>query len=237
MKQINPFIDVKRESIADNDKSGDLLNHVPYFQIGAGDKSMKVDQSGMWFGARKFADAPFSVTPDGDLIANNLTTSGYIAVGGGAADVNANATLISESKINVSELSALSADIGTVTSGSITGATIKTKASGARVQMNADEAILRFYDSGGDEVLRIDENGTDSLIKSYDNRHLALSANGSSYRVYINSDLDLNGNEIWSVDQMRMINRGSHASSNNTLYVKDGTLRFRDNGGTVNDLH
>ena len=234
------FTNVERQALENFQVEQEQLNHVAYLQVGAGNRSLKMDDEGFWIGAKKFVDAPFSVDPDGNMIATSLTISGYIAVGGAASDVNANATQITEDKISVSELSALSADLGTITAGSITGVTItgstfRTASSGSRIELTASSAVMKFYDSGGDEVLRIDDNGTDALIKAFDGRHLALSSDTG--RVYINSDLDLNSNEIWSVDQIRFINRGSDASANNTTFVKNGTMRFRDNGGSLHDLY
>lgn len=234
------FTDVERTALENYTREQEQLNHVAYLQVGAGDKSFKLDDEGFWVGARKFVDAPFSVDPDGNVIANSMTLTGYVQVGGSGADVNSGATSINSNRMSVSQLSALTADLGTITAGNITGVTIqgstfRTASSGSRIELTASSAVMKFYDSGGDEVLRIDDNGTDSLIKAYDGRHLALSSD--SGRVYINSTLDMNNHDIWSCNQVRFINRSSDASSNNTTFVKNGQMRFRDNGGSLHDLY
>jgi hypothetical protein len=49
-----------------------LLPNVNSIQIGAGTKAFKGDSSGIWLGANKFADAPFSVDLNGNVVANSL---------------------------------------------------------------------------------------------------------------------------------------------------------------------
>ena len=60
------------------------------------------------------------------------------------------ATTITADKMNVSTLSSISANIGTITAGTITGTTIRTAATGQRVQMDSDGLFL--YDSGGNKT-------------------------------------------------------------------------------------
>ena len=107
------------------------LNNLLGLQVGAGSEVFRSDSSGIWLGASKFIDAPFSVDMDGNLIATSSSISGYILVGGAAADVNGGATTISGGKItatsiaadrlNVATLSAISANLGTITAGSMSG--------------------------------------------------------------------------------------------------------------------
>lgn len=236
----NAFTDVERATIENFNREQEQLNHVAYLQVGAGDKSLKIDDDGFWIGAKKFVDAPFRVDPEGNMVATSITLSGYIEIGGAGADVNAGATSINSNRLSVSQLSALTADLGTITAGSITGVTItgstfRTASSGARIELTASSAVMKFYDSGGDETLRIDDNGTDSLIKAYDGRHLALSS--ESGRVYVNSHLDMNNNDIWTCNQIRFTSRSSDASSNNCTFVKNGVMRFRDGSGNLHDLY
>jgi hypothetical protein len=51
--------------------------------------------------------------------------------------LNLAAGAVTANKINVAQLSAITADMGNLTAGTITGATIRTAASGARVEMNS----------------------------------------------------------------------------------------------------
>ena len=62
---IEAFKDVKESSVDLIDSlliNGELnLSNIGAMQIGSGDKVFRGDQSGIWLGAAKFADAPFSV--------------------------------------------------------------------------------------------------------------------------------------------------------------------------------
>lgn len=50
-----------------------LLNTTQEFSIGKGSIAAKLDRQGLWLGADKFVDAPFSVGMDGKLLSNNIT--------------------------------------------------------------------------------------------------------------------------------------------------------------------
>jgi len=67
--------------------------------------------------------------------------------------------LITDAHINVAQLSAISANLGTITAGTVTGATIQTAASGARVKMDTSEFLA--YDDSSNEVFKIDITGGD----------------------------------------------------------------------------
>lgn len=73
--------------------------------------------------------------------------SGTTVIEGGKIRTNS----ITASKINVTELSAVSADLGSVTAGTVTGVTIRSASSGARVELN----------SGGVDV----HGSSDSLVQ------------------------------------------------------------------------
>lgn len=77
---IEAFDDVERKplSIDDGTVGGrDYLNDVGAMQVGFGSKVLRVDESGIWLGAKKFADAPFSVNMLGDVIASSITLTQY----------------------------------------------------------------------------------------------------------------------------------------------------------------
>jgi len=95
-------------------------------------------------------------------------------------------------------MTAGSIDGVTITGGTITGSTIKTKSTGVRVQMDANDSNIGFYDAGNDLVGEMDDNGTDFYIQAHDGRNLALGAD-STGKVYINDTLDMNTNNIVSV--------------------------------------
>jgi hypothetical protein len=55
------------------------LDNLQALQVGFGTQGMRVDQSGLWLGAKKFADAPFSVNMAGHIIASSadFSAAGY----------------------------------------------------------------------------------------------------------------------------------------------------------------
>lgn len=59
----------------------DILRLVKELQVGIDDTVFRADQSGIWLGANEFADAPFSVDMDGNVIAANLTITGGTITG------------------------------------------------------------------------------------------------------------------------------------------------------------
>lgn len=126
----------------------------------------------LWAGASAPGSAPFRVDKDGNVTATSITLSGYVAVGGSAADVNGNATTISGGKItassiaadrlSVSQLSAISADLGSITAGTITGALIRTSSSGHRVIIDGSTDNIEFYNASNDNTILLDGAQTDS---------------------------------------------------------------------------
>lgn len=78
-----------------------------------------------------------------DNIAANTITANEIA-----------SNTITATQMNVSQLSAISADMWSITAGTITGATIRTAASGQRVVL--DTSLLTFYDWTGTYVGIVD---------------------------------------------------------------------------------
>jgi len=77
---INPFNDIPDKAIqSTTDYYGqDILNNVAAIKIGSGDRAFKADESGIWLGANKFEDAPFSVDLDGNVIATSIDLSNYL---------------------------------------------------------------------------------------------------------------------------------------------------------------
>lgn len=76
-KLINPFIDnigIQVQS-ADNYGSATLQN-LADLMIGAGNQAVKANSSGLWAGADKFVNAPFSVNMAGHIIASSADFSG-----------------------------------------------------------------------------------------------------------------------------------------------------------------
>ena len=64
----NPFTDVKDVSLPSlGDVGQTVMPDVASIKIGQGDQAFKADQSGIWLGANKFIDAPFSVDMNGNV--------------------------------------------------------------------------------------------------------------------------------------------------------------------------
>lgn len=91
------------------------------------------------------------------IIAGKIATGAVIATkiyAGAVTTEKIQANAVTAAKINVSQLSAISANIGSITAGTITGiivtgGTVRTAASGQRVEMQSAYNRLAFYDSGG----------------------------------------------------------------------------------------
>lgn len=71
-KNINPFTDIPLPVNTDAEKLRSLVNGRS-LNIGNGDTAFKADRSGIWLGAKTFADAPFKVDMLGNTRANLLT--------------------------------------------------------------------------------------------------------------------------------------------------------------------
>jgi hypothetical protein len=76
---MNPFNDIKpvKHKTPDQYYGRDILSNVSSLKMGTGAKAFKGDESGIWLGANKFADAPFSVDIDGNVVATSATFSEY----------------------------------------------------------------------------------------------------------------------------------------------------------------
>jgi len=73
---------------------------------------------------------------------------------------NIAATTITAAKMNVSQLSAIAADLGTITAGTVTGATIRTAASGDRFTM--DSTSFQAIEAGGNVIFEVVLSGGDA---------------------------------------------------------------------------
>lgn len=58
------------------------LTNTAQIGMGFGSKVFRADEQGIWLGAKKFADAPFSVDMEGNTVASSLTISGYLTNAG-----------------------------------------------------------------------------------------------------------------------------------------------------------
>tara|TARA_X000001388_G_scaffold64_3_gene128 strand:- start:11663 stop:12949 length:1287 start_codon:yes stop_codon:yes gene_type:complete len=90
-------------------------------------------------------------------IAADTITATQIAAGTiTATELDAGA--VTAAKINVTELSAIVADLGTITAGTITGGLIQTAASGARVELATTG--LNAYKADGTQTVDVNTDGT-----------------------------------------------------------------------------
>ena len=117
---------------------------------------------------------------DGGIISANTVTATQIAADTITVDQMA-ANSITATEINVSNLSSVNADLGSCTAGTLTGGTIQTAASGARVNLTTDG--INGYNSSGVHVVDIANDGQFRFGPSsgsnitWDNS--ALTVNGS----------------------------------------------------------
>lgn len=160
-KDINPFADVQDKPI-EGSLYGSQLSNIATLQAGAGDKVMRADESGLWLGASEFASAPFRVDMSGNVYASSLTASGYISVGGAAADVNANATTVDGGKITALSVTATQIAAGAITTakisaGAITANEIASNAITA-AKINADAVTASKIQAGAVSASKLDSD-------------------------------------------------------------------------------
>ena len=73
---INPFTDIESRPLEDQSNvryGSEFFRNVNELQVGMGSSVLRVDQSGLWLGAERFADAPFSVDMQGNVTATSLS--------------------------------------------------------------------------------------------------------------------------------------------------------------------
>lgn len=184
--------------------------------IGGNDAtSFHVDASGnMWLGAATFASAPFRVTSAGALTATSATITGYVANGGAAADVNANATTISGGKITAN----------TITATQISSSYIYTNTLNAS-QINAGTMNAARINGGELNGVSLNINNTFTVNSSG-----VMSATGATVSGTITtSNLTATGGSIggWTVNGSSDLRNGSAT----TILRANGTI---DIGGDLN---
>lgn len=98
---------------------------------------------------------------------------------------------VSADAINATQLSAITADLGTITAGTITGALIRTSASNPRVEMTSTG--IAGYDSGGVAIFDLTTSGTVRFGKSTADNILWDSTAGT---LVITGDVITTGNIV-----------------------------------------
>jgi uncharacterized coiled-coil protein SlyX len=105
--------------------------------------------------------APFEVSGGNTYIKTAFIRNldaGQITSGSIATD-RLIANILTALQLNVSTLSAIRADLGTITAGTITGVLVRTAASGARVEMSTPNG-LRTINSGGTTTAQLNVDGS-----------------------------------------------------------------------------
>jgi len=87
------FIDVEERGIETEVADGNQAINTGSVAIGQGSKVFRGDQSGIWLGASLFADAPFSVDMEGNLVASSATFGQYLARAGTGQTLTGNFNL------------------------------------------------------------------------------------------------------------------------------------------------
>ena len=82
---VDTFIDVENRTITAQ-QIDTAIADVGSLQIGEGSRVFRGDQSGIWLGASKWADAPFRVDMSGNLTASSAIFTGYVEDLGGQYD-------------------------------------------------------------------------------------------------------------------------------------------------------
>lgn len=234
-----PYIPLNEVESTDR-KGGQYLTNVKQLSVGFGSRVFRVDRDGMWAGAETFAAAPWSVDWDGNMVAASLTISGYIPTGGALSDIgagnitntyigtnaistgNIQANAITAAKISVSSLSAISANIGTVTSGTITGALIRTSSSGARVEIDDTVDSIKIYDASDlrleiyDNFINFNEDDGTQIGSIYagDTGNLLINVSQTGNSLLLNAPTS--GNIIMAVATSTYITLGSGKIDFNT---------------------
>ena len=76
---INNFDLTEQPLISDQPQTGQYLKNLKQATVGAGTYQTNISNEGLWIGADKFEDAPFSVTPEGVINASSGTFSGALS--------------------------------------------------------------------------------------------------------------------------------------------------------------
>lgn len=208
------------------------LRDVRQLQVGFGSRVFRVDRQGLWAGAERFADAPFSVDWNGNMVATSLDLSGYLQIGEALSDIgagNITGTYIASGAITTSKLSATAIDGMT-----ITGALIRTSSSGGRVVMDDSTDSLRVYDLSGNERMRLDAdeltfyNASEVLMSTYkaDSNYMRMeTASGATLGfVFFH-----NGTQICAITSAGL-------NMNNDILVGSGTINIGSSGSPFEDL-
>lgn len=144
--------------------------------------------------------------PYADKIRNWGHPSDYTKIDGG--DIYTGT--VTANKITTATLAAITADLGAITAGTVTGATIQTAASGARVLLNTSN--LTAYDDAATEIFKI-------LISGADVGDVIIGSSNSYVK--------------WDKSATSLIFQSKPISpvSNEKIIMKDNTIKIYDESG------
>ncbi len=206
MPVIQAFNDVKRKELLP--KKGvagmDDFRSVAAIEIGTGGRAFKADQSGIWLGANKFADAPFSV----DMLGALAAKSAIFKDGDDTTFIDSQG-LVSTATFTQADSTddALGQTIGSTSTVDITGATLTITLARAALVLflfnvqgwiNTDADAHLFPNIGGSVPLAEKMHitvavGNDSLA-TYSSYHVAeLPAGETIYKLQGNLSRDAGG--------------------------------------------
>lgn len=145
---------INHEGIAAPAIVGQLGNFVSML-IGSGNDVTQINTKGIASGHADFNSAPFRVDMKGNLVANKLTANSAQIRSSNFSDgeIVGSSINVGNGKFTVSKAGSVYAEGGIYSGGIITGALLRTAASGARVEINSTG--LRTYDSSGIERISI----------------------------------------------------------------------------------
>lgn len=72
---LSPFTDIPYQPLPMFTNPPSNVSGTEEFQIGFGSRVLRGDSQGLWLGAKKFIDAPFSVNMEGDISLRGSTSS------------------------------------------------------------------------------------------------------------------------------------------------------------------
>lgn len=133
--------------------------------IGSGNDVVQINTNGIAAGHANWSSAPFRLDMKGNLIANSLTAN-YAKIFSSSfsnGEIVGSSINVGNGKFTVSRSGDVYAEGGIFANGVITGALIRTAASGRRVEM--DYGGLRTYDSSGRNRIKIN-TGSDSGVSA-----------------------------------------------------------------------
>jgi hypothetical protein len=124
----------------------------------------------------------------------------------------------------VGNLSAISADLGSITAGTITGGVIRTAASGARVVLDTPTTATAImgYDSGGTETLRVNTN-TGAISVACPASHTGTGISAQSASASTGAAVSAFASSTSALSQVNAVQATISGSGQTAVYANAGT--------------